>query len=95
MDGQGSNSGKGKRYFSIPQRPDGLCGPPSLIYKGVPDGSLPGVKRLGREVITHLHLVLTSRMVELYLHSHVRFPGAVINWLNKGTTLSSFFNFNI
>jgi hypothetical protein len=43
MEGQGSISGKGKKYFSIPQRP------PSFIQNGGTGGSLPGVKQTGRE----------------------------------------------
>jgi hypothetical protein len=34
MDGRGSTSGKGKRFFSTPQRSDRLWGPPSLLSNG-------------------------------------------------------------
>jgi hypothetical protein len=42
----------------------------------------PGVK-----VATHLHLVLRSRMVELYLHSPICLHGIVLNYLSRGTFL--------
>jgi hypothetical protein len=31
LDGRGSIPGKGKKFFSTPQRPDWLWGPPSLL----------------------------------------------------------------
>jgi hypothetical protein len=37
--------------------------------------------------LTHLHLVLRSRMMELYLHSHTRLYGVVLNELSTGTDL--------
>jgi hypothetical protein len=33
----------------------------------------------GVKLITHLHLVWRSRMVELYLHSPICLPGLVLN----------------
>jgi hypothetical protein len=44
-------------------------------------GSFPGIKSYRRVVkmITHLHLVTKSKMVELYLHSPVLFHGVVLN----------------
>jgi hypothetical protein len=33
----------------------------------------------GVKIITHLHLVLRSRMVELYLHSPIYLYGTVLN----------------
>jgi hypothetical protein len=49
-----------------------------------------GVKLPGRESNTHLHLVPASKTVELYLHSHMRLHGVVLNWLRTGTTLLFF-----
>jgi hypothetical protein len=37
------------------------------------------VEGRGVKLTTHLHLVLKSRMVELYLHSPTRLHGAVLN----------------
>jgi hypothetical protein len=86
LNGQGSIPGKGKILFSSPQHPDWL-GPTQPPIQWVP-GALPlGVKRPGREVTTHLHLVLRSRMVELYLHSPIRIHGVVLNSLSTETTL--------
>jgi hypothetical protein len=34
LDGQGSIPGKGKEFFSSPQSPDRLWGPPSLLHDG-------------------------------------------------------------
>jgi hypothetical protein len=39
-------------------------------------------------VTTHLHLVLWSRMLKLYLYSPIRLHGLVLNRLTTGTTLT-------
>jgi hypothetical protein len=36
LDGLGSIPGRGKRFFSTPQRPDRFWGPPSLFSNGCP-----------------------------------------------------------
>jgi hypothetical protein len=46
---RGSNPGRGKIFFSSPKRPDGLWGPPSLLFNGY-RGFFPGVKRPGRQI---------------------------------------------
>ena len=43
---RGSNSGRGKKFFSSPEHPDMLWGPPSLGYRD----SSPRVKWQGHEV---------------------------------------------
>jgi hypothetical protein len=43
------NPGRGKRFFSSPNRADWLCGPPSILFSGY-QGSFLGLKRPGREV---------------------------------------------
>jgi hypothetical protein len=56
--------------------PDWPCGPPSLLSVGT-GVSFPGVKRRG--VTTLLHLLSSSRMVVLYLHSHIRHLDTMLN----------------
>jgi hypothetical protein len=73
LDGRGSISSKGKRYFSA-QRPDRFRNSLSLscnIHRGK---AAQGVK-----LTTHLHRVPRSRMVEICLHSPLRFNGVVLN----------------
>jgi hypothetical protein len=51
-------------------------------------GSFAGSKAAwGVKLTTHLHLVSWSRMMELYLHSPIRFHGIVLNSLSTGITL--------
>jgi hypothetical protein len=52
------------------------------------EGSFLGGKATGMKVTTHLHLVLRSRIVELYLHSLIRLHGVVLNQLSIRTALS-------
>jgi hypothetical protein len=49
LDGRGSIPGRGKRFFSSPQRSDRLWGSPSLLPSGYQGALYPGVNRLGRE----------------------------------------------
>jgi hypothetical protein len=49
-------------------------GPTQLHIQWVPGFLSPGVK-----LTTHLHLLPRSRIVELYLHSAIRFDGVVLN----------------
>jgi hypothetical protein len=46
LDGQGSLPGRSKKFFSTPQRPDQLWGPPSLLCNGY-QGSFPEGKAAG------------------------------------------------
>jgi hypothetical protein len=66
---RGSIPGGGKRFFSTPIHPDWFWGPPSLLSNGLQGTFSWGLKRLGMYMITHIHVVLRLRMVELYLHS--------------------------
>jgi hypothetical protein len=70
LDGPGAVPGSA-RFFSSPQRSDRHWGPPNLQsngYRGIFPGG--GVK---------LHLVPSSRKVELYLHSLRYLHGIVLN----------------
>jgi hypothetical protein len=55
--------------FSTASRP--TLGPTLLPIKWVPEVFSPGVKRKGVKLTTHLHLVLRSINVELYLRLHM------------------------
>jgi hypothetical protein len=46
-----------------------------------------GLKLSGREAITHLYLVLVSKMVELHLHCPLCLHGLVLDLLIRGTVL--------
>jgi hypothetical protein len=60
--------------FLSPQRPVRLRGPPSLLFYGFRGKSGRGVK-----LTTHFHLVLRSRILEIYLRSPIRLGGVVLN----------------
>jgi hypothetical protein len=67
------------RFFCIPQCPDRLWDPPSLLsneYQGLFPGWYSG---WGVKLATHLHLVPRSRIVELYLHSPICLHDIVLN----------------
>jgi hypothetical protein len=64
LDGWGSISSSGKRYFFIPQRPYRLWGPLSNVNRGLFFPCGRGVK-----LTTCLHLESGSRIKEIYLHS--------------------------
>jgi hypothetical protein len=69
LDSWGSIPGRGKRFFSSPQHP--------ASYPMGTRGSLLRKKcGCGMKLTTHLHLMLRSRMVELYLHS----PYVFMTW---------------
>jgi hypothetical protein len=85
LDDPGSIPGRGKRFFSIPQRPDQIWGPSSLLFNGH-GGYFSGVKRRGVKLTIHLHLMPRSRMVKLHLHYPIRLHGVVLNSLSTGTT---------
>jgi hypothetical protein len=80
LDGWGLIPGRYKRVVCTLQRPDRLCIRPSLLYNGDRgEGEL--------NLATHLHLVPTSKMVELYIHSPLRLHGVELNELSTGTLL--------
>jgi hypothetical protein len=75
LDGPGSIPSSA-RFFSSPQIPNRLWGPPSLLSNGY-----RGLFSRGRGVklTTHLHLAPRSRKVELFLHSPICVRGIVLN----------------
>jgi hypothetical protein len=79
LDGCGLIAGRGKRFSSAPQHPDRLWGPPSLLSNWV-QGAFPrGWSSWGVKLTIHLHLVLRSRMAQLYLHSPIHLYGVMLN----------------
>jgi hypothetical protein len=75
------------RFFSSPQLPARLWGPPSLLPNGY-QGRFPRRQSgNGVNLTTHLHLVPRSRMVEPNLYSPICLHGIVLNFLSMGTTL--------
>jgi hypothetical protein len=85
LDGWGSIPGKGTRFFSSPQRLDRLISSSSLLAIGYLGASLQG-KGAGAW-IWKLHVVPRLRMVEMYVHSPIRFNDAMPNHLSRGATL--------
>jgi hypothetical protein len=77
LDVQGSIPGK--KFVSVPQRPDRLWGPHSRLFNDLPGTPYPEVKRSVVKLITHFYLVLRSRMMELYLYFPIRLHGVVLN----------------
>jgi hypothetical protein len=78
LDGRGSISGRGKKFFFTPQRPDWLWDPPSLLYNWYRGHVPQGYSGLMMKLTTNLHLVPRSRMVELYLHSPIYLHSTVL-----------------
>jgi hypothetical protein len=71
LDSRGSVPGISKTLFSSPQRPYWLWGTGGSFSGGQNDG--------GVNLTTLLHLVLRSRMAELYPYSPIRLPGVVLD----------------
>jgi hypothetical protein len=74
LHSQGSIPSRSKRFFSAPQHPDPLQGPPSL-----PSNGYQGLFSQGVKLTTYLNQVPRSQMVELYLHSPISLHGMVLN----------------
>jgi hypothetical protein len=80
LDNRGSIAVRDARFFSTLCCPGRLRGQPSLLSKRY-RLIFRGCKAdLAVELTTHLHLMPTSRMVELYFHSLIRvcLHGAVL-----------------
>jgi hypothetical protein len=71
LDDRGLNAGRGKSFSLLHSIQAGSGAHPALVPMGT---ECRGVK-----LIIHLHIVLKSRMVELYLHSNIHLHGVVIN----------------
>jgi hypothetical protein len=83
MDGRGSILGRSKIFVFIASRP--ALGPTQPPIQWL----FPG---LGVKLPTYLHLVLRSRMVELYLHSPIYLHDLVLNELSTKKTLRFFYH---
>jgi hypothetical protein len=78
LDDPGSIPGS-TRFFSSPQRPDRLWSTSIHLPNGYPALLPRGLGGRAVKLPTHRHLVLNSRMVELYLHSLICLHGIVLN----------------
>jgi hypothetical protein len=68
--------GRGKRFFYVPQSP--ALGPNQPLINGG-RGFFPKEQSgQGIKLTTHLHMVLTSIMVELYFHPFRRIRGMAL-----------------
>jgi hypothetical protein len=68
-------------------------GPTQLLMQWIQEDSYScGQKGQGVKPTTHLYLVPMSRMLELYLHSPIRFHGLVFN-ITKDIFNYSYFSF--
>jgi hypothetical protein len=65
------------RFFSSPQRPDGLLSPTQPAIQRVPGLFARGYSGWCVKMTTHPNLVPRSRMVELYLHSLKSLHGVI------------------
>jgi hypothetical protein len=66
--------------------PDRIWGPPNLLSNDYQGLFLRGYSGLGVKLTTHLQPVPRSRMVELYLNSHIRFHGVMPNYVCTGAS---------
>jgi hypothetical protein len=78
LDVWGSILGRLKGFFSTLQCPGGLSGQPSLLYEGYQWFYPRGHSGRSVKLTPHVHLVLKSRMVGLYLHSPKCLHGIVL-----------------
>jgi hypothetical protein len=81
LDGRGSVPDRGKIFLLfIASRP---ALKPTQTPKQWVQGALSSrVKQQEVKMKSHLHIVLRSRMVELYLHSSTRLHGVMLNYLS-------------
>jgi hypothetical protein len=73
-------AGHGDLFFSTAFKP--VLGPTQLLIQWVSLALSSGIMRMGCEIDhspPYLHLVLRSRMVELYLYSPMCFHGVGLN----------------
>jgi hypothetical protein len=77
----------GARFFSFFLASRAVLGPTQPPIQWVPRVLSPWESGQGMKLTTHLHLVLRSRMMELYLHSPICVHGMVLNLLSTRTPL--------
>jgi hypothetical protein len=70
----GSIPGRAKRFFTSPYTSHWISDPPSLLSDGLRDYGGRFLK-----LNSHFHLVSSSKIVELYLHSSIRLHGVALN----------------
>jgi hypothetical protein len=75
----GFNSRQGQEIFFYSTASRLAQDPTQLLIQWVPGLFPRGWSRQGVKLTTHLHLVLRSRMVELYLQSPIHLHGVVLN----------------
>jgi hypothetical protein len=79
IDESGFNSRKEQKIYLFYTASSLVPRPPSLLYNGHQD-SVFGIKQLGHEADTHLHLVPKLRSREFYLHPPIRLHSVVLNY---------------
>jgi hypothetical protein len=62
-------------------------GPQAFQFSGYRGDRPTRVERQDVKLAFHLHVVSTSRLVELYLHSPIRLHRTVLKYLSTGTAL--------
>jgi hypothetical protein len=71
----------GSRIFSSPRRPDRLWGPTNLLSNGY-----RGIRQMREANHSPPASAEVKKNVDLYIHTHIRLHGVVLNWLSTGTT---------
>jgi hypothetical protein len=85
LDGEGLIPGKDEIFLS-PTTSRPAMGHTNQTIQWVPGAFSLRAKQLGQEADYSSHLVLRSRMVELYLHFPTCLHGVVLNYLSTGRT---------
>jgi hypothetical protein len=79
MDGLSSIPSRGRNFYLYHSVDASSGAHPASYMMGI-KGSFPGGQSgWGMKLTTHLNLALRSRMVELYLYSHIYLHGILLN----------------